>query len=416
MNLDFLKRLTPVGLFFILGLTAGCATYQGKVESARNALTQHNYEKALKELKPLAEKDDGDQLAYLMDYGTAQELAGQYKESNVTFEKANKLAEAQDYHSISRIAGSLVLNEEMVQYKGDTFEKIFVNAYMAMNYLAMDQLDDALVESRRINEKYLLYRSDSKKNFELNSFGKYLSALVWEAGHNYDDAYIAYEEAYKIDPSIATIGDDLIRSAKLARRMDTYNEWKQKFPSVKEDPRWYDKSMGEIVIIYQQGWGPRKVDAKSTYRLPALKPVHTNTQKVRLDIEGDGRFVSREIYDVQSAATQTLKDDQALLIAKRLAGVAAKAVIADQVRQKGGDILGFLTWFALNASDRADLRQWSTLPQTIQTVRVDMPPGKYKIKLVGLSPGFSDTGENMDTQEVEVKPGQKKFVIWRSLR
>ena len=410
----FPQRLTlVVGIFFILGLS-GCASYQSKVHSAREALTRHEFPKAVEELKPLAEKESDDQLVYLLDYGVALQLAGRLKESNDVFLKADRLAELVDYQSISRIAGSLALSEEMVQYKGDTFEKIFINAYLAMNYLEMGNLDDALVEARRINEKYLKYRADEKKSFELNSFSKYLSALVWEASRSYDDAYIAYNEAYKIDPTIATIGEDLIRSAKLARRTDMYQSWKKKFPEVKEDPSWYDKNLGELVVIYQQGWGPRKMPSQNEYRFPMLVPVSSETQRARLAVNNKVE-VSREVYDVQRAAIETLQEDQGILIAKRVAGLATKAVLSDQVRQKN-ELLGSLAWIALNVADRADVRQWSTLPQTIQTIRLRLPPGRYKFTLDGLNAGGALTGESLDNQEVEIKAGQKKFIVWRSLK
>ncbi|MBV2167143.1 MAG: hypothetical protein KUL82_00440 [Bdellovibrio sp.] len=410
----FLQRLTPVvGLFLIFSLL-GCATYQNKVQEARDALTRREYATALNDLKPLAEKEGDDQLVYLLDYGVALQIAGKIKESNEVFLRADRLAEQVDYQSVSRFAGSLALNEEMVQYKGDTFEKIFVNAYLAMNFLELGQLDDALVEARRINEKYLKYRADEKKKFELNSFSKYLSALIWEASRSYDDAYIAYNEAYKIDPTIATIHEDLVRSAKLARRMDSYQDWKKKFPEVKEDPSWYDKNLGELVVIYQQGWGPRKVPSRSEYRFPALMPVYSETQKARLTIANKS-YLSREVYDVQGAAIETLKDDQGILVAKRLSGLATKAVLSDQVRQKN-ELLGNLTWIALNIADRADVRQWSTLPQTIQTIRLPLAPGQYQLHLEGLSASDVVTGENLEGQVVDIKAGQKKFIIWRSLK
>ncbi|HWU44139.1 MAG TPA: hypothetical protein VN132_11895, partial [Bdellovibrio sp.] len=273
MDLKSFKRPAIfVGLLFSLSLTVGCATYQGKVAQSRQALADHDYDKALKGLQPLAEKADGDQLVYLLDYATALQIAGNYKESNTAFLKADHLSELLDYHSISRQAGSLLLNQEMVQYKGDTFEKIFINGYLAMNYLEIGMLDDALVEARRINEKFVKYRQEEKKAFELNPFSKYLSALIWEANKNYDDAYLAYSEAYKIDSSIGPIREDLVRSAKLARRNDAYLEWKKQFPEVKENKSWYDKSLGELIVIFQQGWGPRKAPQQNEYRLPALVP------------------------------------------------------------------------------------------------------------------------------------------------
>jgi hypothetical protein len=410
------KRLTPVvGLFFVFsGL--GCATYQGKVGEARHALSRGDFDKALADLKPLAETDNVDQLVYLLDYATALQIAGKYDESNKVFLQADRLTDLVDYHSVTKIASSLALNEEMSQYKGDTFEKIFINAYLAMNYLELGKLDDALVEARRINEKYLKFRSDEKQKFELNSFSKYLSAVIWEASRNYDDAYIAYEEAYKIDSGIATLPEDLIRSAKNARRMDSYADWKKKFPGVKEDPAWYDKKNGELVILYQQGWGPRKQTGNNQYRFPELVPVSSFPTRAILNIEGTGTqgYLSKEIYSVDQAAIATLKEDYGILIAKRVAGIATKAVLSDQLRQKN-EGLGQLAWIALNAMDRADLRQWSTLPKTIQIIRVPLKAGTYKIKLQGADAlGASASGNSLE-REVEIKAGGKKFVVWRTL-
>lgn len=409
-----LQRLTPVvGLFFSLSI-AGCATYQSKVQVARDALARRDFTQAEANLKPLADNKSDDQLVYLLDYGVALQLSGKLQESNQTFLKADRLAEMVDYQSLSRLAGSLALNEEMVQYKGDTFEKVFINAYLAMNFLELGQLDEALVEARRINEKYLKYRADEKKAFELNSFSKYLSALIWEANRNYDDAYIAYNDAYKIDPTIATIQEDLIRSAKLARRMEAYQSWKKKFPTVQESSEWYDKKLGELVVIYQQGWGPRKVPSPGEYRLPSLMPVYSETQRARLNIDGNS-YLSTSVYDVEKAAIETLRDDQGILVAKRVGGLATKAILSDQVRQKN-ELLGNLAWIALNVADRADLRQWSTLPQSIQIIRVPLVPGKYKFDIQGVSGGGAFTGENLESREIEIKSGQKKFVVWRSLK
>ena len=262
----------------------GCATYQDQVQASRQLVSTGNAEQGLEKFEALAAKEDGDQLVHLLDYGVALQLANKYPESNSVLLRSDKLADALDYHSVSRVAGSLLTSEEVVQYKGDTFEKIFINAYLAMNYLQMGKLDDALVESRRINEKYIKLRGEEKKKFELNPFAKYLSALIWEADGAWDDAYIAYKEAYEISQNISTIREDLIRSAKKARRMDDYDQWKKAFPDIKENPDWYDKSKGELVIIYQQGWGPRKVPERGSSSLPTLQPTHNQTEKAELQI------------------------------------------------------------------------------------------------------------------------------------
>ncbi len=394
---------------------AGCATYQDQVRESRQLISSGNAEQSLGKFQELANKEDGDQLVHLLDYGVALQIANKYPESNQILLRSDKLADELDYLSVSRLAGSLLTSEEVSLYKGDTFEKIFINAFLAMNYLQIGNLDDALVETRRMNEKYVKLRGENKKKFELNPFAKYLSALIWEANGDWDDAYIAYKESFELSQNIATIKEDLIRSAKKSRRLDDYNEWKKKFPDVIENPDWYDKGKGELIIIYQQGWGPRKTYDRSSPRFPTLQPTFNQTEKAELNIQGQKSFISQQIYNVESAAIQTLMDDRAALVGKRVGGIVAKEIVADQIRQKD-ELLGFIAWIFFYASDRADLRQWSLLPQTIHIIRVPLKPGQYEYSLKGLDFGGKPTSENLNNQSVQIKAGKKVFRIWRSLQ
>ena len=136
----------------------GCQTYQAKVAAARDQMKRGTPAEALKTLEPLANKEDKDQLVYLLDYGTVLQQTGSYKESAKTFSRAEKIADVQDYHSLSKVASSLLLSEEMIQYKGDDYEKVLINALNAVNYLEMGDLDEALVEVRRLNQKLYKYK------------------------------------------------------------------------------------------------------------------------------------------------------------------------------------------------------------------------------------------------------------------
>lgn len=403
-------------IFLITTILGGCATYQGKVQESIELIQKGDFEKSNLKLQELASKEDGDQLVYLLDYGVSLQLSKKFKESNKIFLQADHLSEILDYQSVSRVAGSLALNEEVVQYKGDTFEKIFINAMLALNYLELNELDEALVEARRLNEKYLRIRSEDKeKNYQQNVFGKYLSAMIWEADGKYDDAYIAYTETEKIDPTISSLPADLIRISKKAQRLDSYKNYKKKYPEVKEDPNWYDSNYGELVVIYQQGWGPKKEFNPENYRYPILVPVPAQTQKVKLLIDGSVVDTSKPVYNVENAAIQTLRDDYAYLIGKRLGAFATKKVLADQVRQKN-ETLGLITDIVLQVSDRADLREWSTLPKTIQVIRTPLQAGKYKIKLEGVDSAGLPSGELMSEKEIQILPKKIKFISWRSLK
>ncbi len=311
----------------------------------------------------------------------------------------------------------------MIQYKGDDYEKVLINAVNAINYLEMGELDGALVEVRRLNEKLYKFKTEAKRDYAQNPFALYLSAMIYEADRKFDDAYIAYEATYKVAPNYTPLRADLIRAADKADRDDSLAKWKKTFPEVKSKSEWRDKSMGEIVLVYQQGWGPRKRGRPDDHRFPRLYPVASETQRAKLIVDNqnisqaleDGKAgETQSVLNITDVAVKTLEDDYVRLIASRVGGIAAKAVVADQIRQKD-ELLGTLAWVAMNVADRADVRQWSTLPNSIQIARVPVKPGTYKVKAQGLNGSGAPTGEEMPEREVTVRPGQKIFLNWRTL-
>ena len=399
--------------FFLL---SACATYQDKVQESRQQITNGQLELAADQLEKLATEPGNDQLVYLMDYGSVLQMKGSFSESNRIFLAADKLSEELDYHSVTKITGSVLLNEEMKQYKGDTFEKVFINAYLAMNYLQLGKLDDALVEARRINEKFLKFKSDEKKEFELNAFGKYLSAVIWEANHDYDDAFLAYKEAYSIDQRISNIDKDLIRLAKLSKRFDELRRLKLEFPEVQEDPRDYDKKSGEIIIVVLQGWGPRKAMSFADKTFPELRRVYSSTQSADVELNGKSEGMTSLIYDVQEASIKALQDDYAALVARRVGSAIVKDITAEEIRKRNGELAGFIAWVVMHAADRADLRQWSLLPQTVQMKRLRVSPGKYHLKLYGLDSSYQRSGEFAEFSDIQVPTGKTKFIFWRTVK
>jgi len=409
------RRFRPVlAVMVMLGLS-GCASYQTKVNNAREAMRRGDPAEAAKDLEPLANKESDDQLVYLLDYATVLQQAGRYRESAKTFGRAEKIADIQDYHSLSNVASSLLLSEEMVQYKGDDYEKVLINAVNAINYLEMGEMDEALVEVRRMNQKLYKFKYEAKRDYQQNPYAFYLSALIYEASGKFDDAYISYKSAYEVAPNYPPLREDLIRAAIRAQRPEDVEKWKAKFPEVQIKPEWRDKSYGEIVLVLMQGWGPRKQPRPEAPRFPYLTPVYSDVQLARLQVEGAGEARTFPIFSVQDVAIKTLNDDYARLVASRVGGVVVKAVVADQVAQRD-KLLGALTYIALNAADRADLRQWSTLPQSFQFARFPVKAGKYKVTATGLTGYGSPTGERLPTKEIEVRPGRKVFLSWRTVR
>lgn len=367
---------------------------------------------AADKIKEKAFKDSDDQVVYLFEYGTAQQIAKNYDESNKAFLKAEDLTEIKDYHSVSRITGSLLLNEGMVQYKGDDFEKVILNGMLAINFLMEGKLESAQVECRKLNDKLYKYKFEGKKNYQQNPFAFYLSALIWESGRSWDDAYIDFKKAYDLNPTMPYLREDLIRAAAAARRGEDVEKWKKMWPSVKPADL---KNNGEVVLVYQQGWGPVKKPHPSFPRIPKLYPSVSNTTGARLEVEGSGaKEIAQRVADISDIAIKQLDEQYATLIAMRAAGIATKAVVADQIRQKN-QLLGDLAWIASNIADQADLRQWLSLPASFQIAKLRLKPGKYRVRAVGLDSSDNPTGEVSEWMDVKVDTRKKAFVSWRSL-
>lgn len=399
-------------------LLSGCATYQSKVAPSRDLLSQGNCDGALQNLEQLSQIKDGDQLVYLMDYGSALQACGRFAESNKILLQAERLSEEQDYHSISRVAGATFFNEEMIQYKGDTFEKLFLNVSLALNFIQMGQLDSAMVEVRKINIKFNKLKLDDKRAFELNSFSKYLAGLIYESQKQYDDACIAYKESYSLDASYLQVGQDMLRACWRAQRTEEFNRLATQLgASLEQIQAAKSKPSAEAVVIFMQGWGPRKVSRPDAPTYPKLVPVSSFTQKLQVMLpqaSGSPTLTTETVYSFEDAAIKTLDADYSSLIARRVGSRVAKEVMADQLRQKN-EALGAVAWVAMVASERADLRQWSLYPKTLQIARVPMKKGANELEIIGLSSGQVQT-ESFQKVELNFRKDEQKMLVVRSLR
>lgn len=401
---------------FLLGLALpallSCASYQTKTAGFRDDLRRGDPAKAAEKLKEQAYTEGRDQLVFLLDYATAQQLAGNYDESIKAFAMAGDIADIKDYHSITKITASLLTTAAMVQYKGDDYEKVLINAMQAINYLMQNKLEEAQVYTRKLNDMLYKFKYEGKKDYDQNAFASYLSAMIWETNRDWDSAYIEFKKTYDLNPKIEYLHEDLIRAAQNAHRGEDLAKWKSMWPGVKPANL---KETGDVVLIYQQGWGPVKRPHPSSPRVPELGPSFSLTQKARLEVEGGAQDVSQQAFSVTDTAIKTLKDQYAGIIAMRVAGVAAKAVVADQLRQKNA-LLGELAWIGMNAADQADLRQWVSLPSSFQVAKLHLAPGKYKVRFVGLNGRGDATGENSEWMDVTVQARKKVFLTWRSLK
>jgi uncharacterized protein len=404
-------------------LLAGCATYYSQSQKTKTLWQNRQFDEAAADLRRKADSSESDRLVYLLELATTLQMARKFDESTRVFIEADKYAEIQDYHSISKIGMATLGSEEMIQYKGESFEKILINVFNALNFLAQSKWDSAMVEARRIDEKTILLQQKTREDYEKNFFAHYLAGLIWEIQGRYDDAFIEYAKAFEIDAYSEQLKWDLFKTSKWTGRNlpknfpDNYHpiEPPNNDSNLMIQSKIPPKKQPEIVVFFMNGWGPKKDFAPHDYRFPILRPEPSFTQGAKVKISGSNLSQPKElqtqiIYDVETVAIKTLQADYGAMMARKVGAFVAKEVVADQIRQKD-EALGLLAWVAMKVADRADLRQWSTLPKNIQMIRVPVPEGEYQISAEAIA---SNGTSGINVENIKLRTGDKKVLVWRS--
>ena len=382
-----------------------------------NLFRSGRYEEAAKRLHAGVESEGEngrDLLLFLLDEGLALHAAGKYAESNQVFLKADKIAEIKDYTSLSTEGATLLTSDNIKDYKGEDFEKVLINTYLSMNYALMGDYEDAIVEARRVNRKLYLMVTDGQRKYKQNAFARYLSAVLYEADGNFNDAYIDYKSAYEIQPEIPGISRNLWRMAWLLHERDEMDRWDEEFKltageheAAKDlDPR---RGKGEIIVIYENGIAPVKKANPQFTSVPKFYPRYNPVAEAKVTVDGHEFGDTRMLHDIEATAIENLDEKYGGLVAKKIAGVVAKEVVAHQIaRQTNSPLAGLIAEIAFFASDQADVRSWNLLPHDLQILRIPVDEGTHKVTIAPVGAGMS-----LPERSVAVGKGKKAFVDFR---
>lgn len=399
-------------LFPILFLSA-CASYSDRSSHGRLLLEAGEYDEAARYVKEFAEKKDGDELLYWMDLGIIYHTAGKYEDAVRTFLIAEKLAEIKDYTSISLEVASVILNDNLKTYKGEHFENLLINVYLALDYTMLGKWDDALVECRRVNQKLDKMIRIAKLPYERNAFAKYLSAVLFESQNELNDAFVDYRQLRKWGVEYPYLPEPLIRVADKLKSSEEFVAFRKEYPEVKD---WkLAKNEGEVVLILEQGRSPIKYPNPNFTSIPLFRRnyYYSDYAWVRAE-DGNYKVRSYPLFDIEDTAIRELEAKSAAIIAKKIGGMAAKGAIATGIGMAtNSKDLGYLAFIALLMTDQADLRHWSTLPAKLHFARLRLPSGQHNIVVDIVGNGRShEAVKRFD--RVEVKPGKQTFLIYRT--
>lgn len=417
---------------------ASCAMpSQGHKLGMQQMLAASNYDGAVSWIDRVREDQYGRRNAVLYHLDRAMILheAARYRSSDQAFDQAELQMEALFTTSLSKAAGKFFLNDATEDYAGEPYERSLLHVYRALNYVYMEQLEEALVEARKVSS-YLQELRD-KYQFEItyrdDAFAHYLCSLLFEDAGRTDDARISRELA-----------------------MQAY-EWSAKAfgtPAPQFDLQLTSADEGELVLLHSNGVAPRKISR--TYQIAwndAIAAVHASE-----DTEGQARNAlvagvmadaitvafpelvqdrylvggSRVWVGQRSAATQLVENFSAIAavtLQDRIASIRVRAIaratikflvakVAEKATERAagrdwGLLMGIAARMVAAGTESADTRGWATAPAEIRMARMLVPPGRHRVQIQYLGRD-GNTVFSQVLEDVEVLPGQRVYVHVRT--
>ncbi|MET7000810.1 COG3014 family protein [Chitinophaga defluvii] len=433
---QYLNKKWALLITAVMSIFVSCQTYNSKISSYYTHLAQGSYEAADRDLdhnKYLQRKRN--KLLFLLEKGRTAFLMGDYTASNQYLNAADSLLES-GYHRVWDQAVGLLTNPAMQQYRGEDFEKLLIHYYKAINYLHLRLPEDAVVEARRItlsNNALNDQRNNNANKYSNDAFSLILQGIIYESAHHINDAFISYRNAADLylknkDNSYygvklpEQLQQDLLRTAYLNGFQSELAYYEQQFN------RTYVPAPaapgGELLLFWENGLAPVKAENNifftltqngpgsfgftdeqhtvfipfdfnlfprdSAHRLKGLQtfrvafpkyveqPLYFTQAQVMPD---SAHAITLEmVEDVNKLAFKTLQERFLKEMGLALTRLAIKKLAEHEIKKKDEtagqvfDALSFLT-------EKADTRNWQSLPYAIYYARIPLNQGNNDISV-----------------------------------
>ena len=452
-------RKITIPIILLSFLLSGCRTYYQRQQEFNQYFRTGQIEQAAEVLAGDRRADKRrTRLLHLMNMGVVHHMLGNYTISNEFFEEAYILSEDQLNNPLDQ-ALALFSNPSMTEYRGEDFELLMIHYYKAMNFIQLGNYDAALVECRRLNIRLnaLADKFPSDNRYKRDAFIQNLMGIIYEASGDHNNAFIAYRNAYNIYQEDYSrlfglqapmqLKRDLLRSAHRMGFRDQVEFYEREFGfSYEHDAR---PGHGDLVFFLQNGLGPVKdewsinftvvrgsggrVDfvneqlglsfpfylgssGQSSGDLGDLRIVRVAFPKyverapvftgARLRVQGQQTQLEKA-QDINAIAFRSLEDRMMREMGSALLRLAIKQATEQAVRRENqniGAVLGILG----AVTEKADTRNWQTLPHSIHYTRLSLPEGTHNITLELLLPN-NNTGRSVNLQ-TSVSAGRTSFM------
>lgn len=423
------RSRVPLWAAVVLVATAGgCATYNQKSVGLVDCYLRGDYPSAAAEASAMVEKGEKqDRLLALLEQGCALRAAGQLQASTQAFDAADTMFAQFDEKAkvrVGREAFAAVTNLAMIDYEGYGYDRIMMNAYKALNYMQLGQMDNARVELRRLgvaqqrsaqryaakieNAERARRQKDASVGFDVArtmddpKFQKeleqhYADLPDLHAHAVYANPFAEYLQGlfflYAGDAEDREIGRTALRNAG-----GMVNN-----PYVKQDAARAEQvaATGRVqpmtYVIFETGLAPMRDQFKVTLYMVfngRLVDFHAAFPFLRkqegaipyLSVHAArGEYRTAVLADMDRIVGQEFKNELPAVVTRTLIAASVKAAASYAAREAArrqnrgglGEALAIIgTVVYQEVMNQADLRTWRTLPKQVQVAALPTPPDR----------------------------------------
>lgn len=201
--------IAVIGLFVSCASTASLNQRQDLVQNVRMG----NVESSVDAYKKI-DQPQNSEILWKYDLAMLEHFSGRYEDSishmnDIHFKMENDISK-----NAGEAIGSFLLNENLADYRANIYEYLYLNAFNALNYYGVGDLEEAMVEVRRISNKQREY------------MGKYGEVVISENARLVSQLKDVSKDASSIGVDIDAItpkipespaADDIFRDSSFAR-------------------------------------------------------------------------------------------------------------------------------------------------------------------------------------------------------
>lgn len=165
-----------------------------RLEKFANVTMDNDFLPAIEQIKKNPKLyGKANQLLFNMDIGVLYHYAANYDSSTHYLQKTVDIYDQLYARSITNEGAAFLINDNVRPYRSKPFELVLVHQLLALNYLAQNNVDDALVETRRTQLRFDEWERKAKGEDSYHSDGMfhYLSSISYDAKNETDNAMIS---------------------------------------------------------------------------------------------------------------------------------------------------------------------------------------------------------------------------------